>query len=154
MGCASFLVFCSDYFRKGGGGSHLRAVPVLDTRGMLDVVRLDSDKAMVTADANDVVVSFDTGAVHRNDAGRDEKITLSVRLIQEYTRLQGADLPCRDLILCSRAFDVSKAHPFHFSVCTDGGGSEVVLRGFLRVDGQAAGGGAGRKRHHFGCADV
>lgn len=154
MGCVSFLVFCSDYFRKGGAGSHLRAVPVLDTRGMLDVMRLDSEQAVTEADEEGVLVSFDTGAVHRNEAGRDEKISVSVRLLPEYTRLEGADLPCRDLILCTRAFDVAKAHPIHFSVAAAGEVPEIVLRGFLRVDGQASGGGAGRKRIRFGCADV
>eukprot|EP00961_Rhodomonas_salina_P001258 17607-Rhodomonas_salina.1 len=41
MECVTFTVFTSDYFRRGTGLSHFRAIPVLNTRKMLDVIRLD-----------------------------------------------------------------------------------------------------------------
>jgi hypothetical protein len=57
LGCVRFLVFCSDYFQKDGL-SHLRAVPVLDTR------RMFACAAGAPLAVENGVYTFDTGALY------------------------------------------------------------------------------------------
>jgi hypothetical protein len=153
---ADFLVFVSDYFRKGDGLSHLRAVPVIDTRRLFACVVWEPPAYFrrFVRDEGEVYL-FDTGATHRDEAGAEQPIVLAVVLGAAPLALEGAPLPTRDLILCARPFDVPKAHLFQFCL---GRGSEdappaAVLRGYLRVGASAAQSQGTLKRARFGCDD-
>lgn len=146
LGCVRFLVFCSDYFQKEGL-SHMRAVPVLDTR------RLFASALSPPLSVAGATCEFDTGAVYRAPEDTAEaRVLLSVE--GELARLEGAPLCTHDLVLCSRSFDVPRALPFAFTLLAADGTRVPVLRGFVRVGGSpaAGGGGGGRKRVRLGAA--
>ena len=156
MQAVDFLVFVSDYFRKGEGLSHLRAVPVLDTRRLFACVSWEPAahfRRLVRDDGE--VYLFDTGATHRDEAGADQPVVIAVVLGAAPLALEGAPLPTRDLIICARPFAVPKAHLFQFCL---GRGTEdappaAVLRGYLRVGASAAQAPGALKRARFGCDD-
>jgi hypothetical protein len=155
MGCVEFLVFTSDYFRKGGGGanvSHLRAVPVLDTRRLFAAVRWDACVRRVVRADGDFFL-FDTGATHRAEDGTEQPITLAVVKMGETPfALEGPPLPTTDLIVCEPVFAVPRAHRFWFCL---GRGEEgvplCVLRGALRVGASASQAPGAHKRARLGC---
>lgn len=139
MGCVHFLVFCSDWFRgRDQGLSCYRAIPVLDTMSMFEVLRRPAE-TMDAVEATEQEMFFNTGAVHVNDKGERNEILLSLETAREVIALEGDPLPTRDLIICSRKFDVPKALPFYL-VLRGREGLKKILRGFLRVDASPAGG--------------
>jgi hypothetical protein len=155
MGCAEFLVFACEYFRKGAGAglSHLRAVPVLDTRRMFAAARWDPPGFFRQTTRRDgELYLFDTGATHRGEDGPEQPIVLGALFGEGPVALEGPPLPTQDLIVCEPVFAVPKAHGFWFCLGRDGEGApQCVLRGALRVGASASQGPGAHKRARLGC---